>query len=154
MRFDTLFICYWLFQSITASVYTPNNFNIYKLWDPVHYDITWKKYFNRSQLCYVSLQDQKAKITKIQVITNSRKDRKFNCATLYQYCLEHYVNRQNCVEMSTKLIKRIEKKTSGCKTKDADQMDNLYDDDTSSGKRRTILSSRASSNSKSSSIFP
>ena len=45
--------------------------------------------------------------------------------------------------MSTKLIKRIEKKTSGCKTKDADQMDNLHDDDTSSGKRRTILSSRA-----------
>ena len=93
------------------------------MWDPVHHDVFWEEYHNETEFCTIKLVNDDDKVQSIKLIGSSRKDRQYNCAKVYQYCVENFVNRQNCAKASNVVIKHVEQK--GCGNNDTKSSNGL-----------------------------
>ena len=90
------------------------------VWDTLSADIPWRKYIGEKQFCKIKLfQGSEAKI--VQFLGASKEERSYNCAQVYQYCIEERVGTRRCAATASKVIKHIE--PFGCK-KDGRQCGN------------------------------
>jgi hypothetical protein len=82
------------------------------VWDPVHHDVKWQLFQDEEKVCKVQMLTSKGP-EFVELIGGSRRDRLYNCAQVYNFCITNRVGTIRCAETAAKLLGSIE--PHGCK---------------------------------------